>query len=95
MRNLRILFAQIPEVVIDDYGSVKDWFKEATHESYWTALVTCLLDTETEVKVAYRALARIYHPDKHDPMRTGMTHAEASEYFKIINNAQAYLCDVL
>ena len=51
--------------------------------------------TETEVKVAYRALARIYHPDKHDPARTGMTHAEASEYFKLINNAQAYLCEVL
>ena len=194
VRNLRLLFARIPEVVIDDYGSVKDWFKEASHESYWTALVSCLLDkqaplpprptewppprqrsprghpsssvpqddtdsansteddssndstesppipspprrrppppppsprrsqprtdydpemvgrslehsfkalglglgaTETEVKVAYRALARIYHPDKHDPMRTGMTHAEASEYFKIINNAQAYLCEVL
>jgi len=193
VRNLRLLFSRIPEVVIDDYGSVKDWFKEASHESYWTALVTCLLDkqtplpprptewpppkrrsprghpsssvpqddtdstnntdddssndntesppispprrrppppppsprrsqprtdydpemvgrslehsfkalglglgaTETEVKVAYRALARIYHLDKHDPMRTGMTHAEASEYFKIINNAQAYLCEVL
>ena len=190
-----LLFAQIPEVVIDDYKSVKDWFKEASHETYWTALVRCLLDkqaplptrptewppprrrsprghpssstpqhdtdsantsdddrqndstgdsppipspprrrppppppssrrsqprtdydpemvgrslehsfkalglglgaTETEVKVAYRALARIYHPDKHDPMRTGMTQAEASEYFKIINNAQAYLCEVL
>ena len=51
--------------------------------------------TETEVKVAYCALARIYHPDKHDPMRTGMTQAEASEHFKIINNAQAYLCEVL
>jgi len=24
-----------------------------------------------------------------------MTQAEASEYFKIINNAQAYLCEVL
>ena len=41
--NLRLLFARIPEVVIDDYGSVKDWFKEASHESYWTALVRCLL----------------------------------------------------
>jgi len=49
--------------------------------------------TETELKVAYRALARIYHPDKHDPTRTGMTQAEASKYFKIINNAQAYLCE--
>ena len=34
VQNLRLLFAQIPEVVIDDYGSVKDWFKEASHESY-------------------------------------------------------------
>ncbi len=24
VRNLRLLFAQIPKVVIDDYGSVKD-----------------------------------------------------------------------
>ena len=194
VRNLRLLFAQIPEVVIDDYGSMKNWFKEASHEAYWTALVRCLLDkqaplptrptewppprrrsprehpssstpqhdtdsantsdddrqndstgdppipspprrrppppppsprrnqprtdydptmvgrslehsfkalglglgaTETEVKVAYRALARIYHPDKHDPAQTGMTHADASEYFKLINNAQAYLCEVL
>ena len=51
--------------------------------------------TETEVKVAYRALARIYHPDKHDPAQTGMTHTKASEYFNLINNAQAYLCEVL
>ena len=185
VRNLRLLFVRVPEVVIDDFGSVKDWYKEATHKTYWTALIRCLLDkqapiptrptewplprrrsprghpssstsqndaendttgdvppipspprrrppptppppqhnqtgtdydptmvghslahsfkalglglgaTETEVKVAYRALARIYHPDKHNPMRTGMTHAEASEYFKLINNAQAYLCEVL
>jgi hypothetical protein len=194
VQNLRLLFARIPKVVINDYGSVKDWFKEASHESYWTALVRCLLDkqaplptrpiewppqkqcsprghpsssapqndtdptnndedggqndsaepppipspprrcppppppsprrsqprtdydpemvgrslehsfkalglglgaTETEVKVKCRALARIYHPDKHDSARTGMTHAEASEYFKLINNPQAYLCDVL
>ena len=64
-------------------------------EHSFKALGLGLGATETEVKVAYRALARIYHPDKHDPMRTGMTHAEASEYFKIINNAQAYLCEVL
>jgi curved DNA-binding protein CbpA len=50
---------------------------------------------ETEVKVKYPALAQVYHPNKHDPARTGMTHAKAYEYFKLINNAQAYLCDVL
>jgi curved DNA-binding protein CbpA len=51
--------------------------------------------SEIEVRVAYRALARIYHPDKHDPAQTGMMHAQAAEYFKIINNAQSYLREVL
>ncbi len=64
-------------------------------EHSFKALELGLGATETEVKVKYCTLARIYHPDKHDPTRTGMTHAEASEYFKLINNAQAYLCDVL
>ena len=64
-------------------------------EHSFKALRLGLGATETEVKVAYRALARIYHPDKHNPMRTGMTQAEASKHFKIINNAQTYLCEVL
>jgi len=64
-------------------------------EHSFKALGLGLGATETKVKVKYRALAQTYHPDKHDPARTGMTHAEASEYFKLINNAQAYLCDVL
>jgi hypothetical protein len=51
--------------------------------------------TETEVKVKYCALARIYHPDKHDLQRTGMSQEAAADYFKLINNAQAYLCEVL
>ncbi len=34
VQNLCLLFAQIPKVVIDDYGSVKDWFKGASHQSY-------------------------------------------------------------
>jgi DnaJ-class molecular chaperone len=63
-------------------------------EHSFKALGLGLGATETEVKVKYHALA-IYHPDKHDPTRTGMTHAEASEYFKLINIAQAYLCEVL
>ena len=46
VQNLRLLFAQIPEVVIDDYESVKDWFKEGSHEAYSTALVRCLLDKQ-------------------------------------------------
>ena len=51
--------------------------------------------TETEVKVQYRALARIYHPDKHDPTRTGMTHKAAADYFTLINNVHTYLSVVL
>jgi DnaJ-class molecular chaperone len=64
-------------------------------EHFFKALGLGLGATETEVKVAYCALAQIYHPNKHDPMQTGMMQAEASEYFKIINNLQAYLCEVL
>ena len=51
--------------------------------------------TETDVKVAYRTLSRIYHPDKHDSSRTGMTNEEAPEHFKPINNANQYLREVL
>ena len=66
-------------------------------EHSFKALGLGLGATETKVKVKYHALTQIYHPDKHDPTQTGMMHAEASEYFnfKLINNAQAYLCDVL
>jgi DnaJ-class molecular chaperone len=64
-------------------------------EHSFKALGLGLGATETEVKVAYCALAQIYHPDKHDPSRTGMMNKAAAEYFKLINNAQSYLCDVL
>ncbi len=64
-------------------------------EHSFKALGLGLGATETEVKVRYCALAQIYHPDKHNPARTGMTQAAAANYFKLINNAQAYLCEVL
>ena len=52
--------------------------------------------TETEVKVQYRALSsRIYHPDQHDPIRTGITNESAADFFKLISKLQAYLCEVL
>ena len=47
--------------------------------------------SETEIKVHYRQLARKYHPDKKDPAITGLTATEASDFFKLLNNAQAYL----
>ncbi len=46
VQNLPLLFAWISKVVIDNYGSMKDWFKEASRKSYWTALVRCLLDKQ-------------------------------------------------
>ena len=49
-------------------------------EHSFKALGLGLGATETEVKVAYRTLAQIYHPDKHDPTQTGLTHADASEH---------------
>ncbi len=45
VQNLQLLFAQIPKVVMDDYGSVKDWFKKVS-QAYWTALMRCLLDKQ-------------------------------------------------
>ena len=51
--------------------------------------------TETEVKVQYRALARIYHPERHNSAQTGLTHLEASQYFQLISNANSYLCEIL
>ena len=42
IKNLRLLFANVPEVTNDDFGSLKSWIREAIHEKYWTQLVNCL-----------------------------------------------------
>ena len=47
--------------------------------------------SETEIKVHYRQLARKYHPNKNEPVITGLTVTEASDFFKLLNNVQAYL----
>jgi DnaJ-class molecular chaperone len=47
--------------------------------------------SETEIKVHYRQLARKYHPDKHDTTIMGLSAEEASEFFKLLNNANDYL----
>jgi DnaJ-class molecular chaperone len=44
-----------------------------------------------EVKAKYRAMARIYHPDQHNPERTVLTHSQAEHLFKLINNTHEYL----
>jgi DnaJ-class molecular chaperone len=47
--------------------------------------------SETEIKVHYRQLARKYHPDKNDTTIMGLLAEEASEFFKLLNNANDYL----
>ena len=38
--------------------------------------------TSREVKIKFRQLSRIYHPDKHNPTNTGMSNVEAQEFFQ-------------
>jgi hypothetical protein len=47
--------------------------------------------SETEIKIHYRQLARKYHPDKNDQVATGLITEEATEFFKLLNNANDYL----
>ena len=47
--------------------------------------------TEREIKVRYRSLARIFHPDKYDSTTTTMSKEQAQEHFKHINNADEFL----
>ena len=35
VKNLQLLFANVPEVTIDTFGSLKSWIKEASHKEYW------------------------------------------------------------
>jgi DnaJ-class molecular chaperone len=43
--------------------------------------------SKMEIKVHYRQLARKHHPDKNDTALTGLTTAKASDFFKLLNNA--------
>ena len=47
--------------------------------------------TEREIKVQYRSMAWIYHPDKYDSSTNFMTKEHLQDYFKLINNAYEYL----
>ena len=47
--------------------------------------------TTAEMTANFRAQARIYHPDQHNPERTGMSNEEAVQYFQMLGNARDYL----
>jgi len=47
--------------------------------------------SEIEAKMKYRQLSRIYHPDKNNQATTGLTTDEATEFFKLLNNANEHL----
>jgi hypothetical protein len=51
--------------------------------------------TKGEVKAAYRAMSRIYHPDKHNSGFTGKSDEEAVEFFQHLNNAHSYLREIM
>jgi hypothetical protein len=44
VKNLQLLFTDVPEVTIDDFGSLKSWICEASDAPYWNQLVKCLTD---------------------------------------------------
>ena len=49
--------------------------------------------SEMEIKVHYRQLVQKYHPDKNDTTLTGLSTPKASNFFKLLNNANEYLKD--
>ncbi len=49
VKNLRLLIANVPEVTINDYGSLKHWIREASYEKYWNNLIACLLNQQASI----------------------------------------------
>jgi DnaJ-class molecular chaperone len=46
--------------------------------------------SETEQKVQYRQIVRLYHPDMWNGT-TGLTSEETADFFKLLNNANMFL----
>ena len=62
----------------DPNGAVRN------RRNYFGILQLPITATEREIKVQYRRLARIYHPDKYDGSTNPMTKDQVQEYFKLI-----------
>ena len=74
----------------------RDWIKVNVGKVLYDSLKVLELGlgaSEAEVKMRYREFSRTYHPDKHRSKVTGKTNKE--DFFKLINNTQAYLQEIL
>jgi len=49
IKNLHLLFANVPEVTINDFGSLKSWIQEALHKKYWTQLADWLTNQHSSL----------------------------------------------
>ncbi len=49
VKNLQLLFVNVPEVTIDAFGSLKSWIKEASHKQYWNQVVACLMGRHASI----------------------------------------------
>jgi hypothetical protein len=49
VKNLCLLFDNIPEVTINNYGSLKNWIQEALKKKYWNDLIMCLLNQQATI----------------------------------------------
>jgi hypothetical protein len=49
VKNLHLLFANMPEVTINNYSSLKNWIRKASNEQYWTRLIECLLHCQAPI----------------------------------------------
>ena len=67
----------------------------STREEHLETMGLCESATALDIKKAYRKAALLYHPDKYQEPDSvgGMTKEEATEHFKKINNAYAWLVE--